>query len=130
MWTQANSKGRSINTPGMITHTCNPSTLETEAGGWWIWSQPGLHRKILSKRKKERKKRERQRERERKSKYYPARCHESISQNLKGAHNDDSFQNAKSCMENTSGPEPTFLFPHLIPVGDHSPTPLPTIHSL
>jgi hypothetical protein len=31
----------------MEVHTCNPSTWETEAGGWRHLSQPGLHNETL-----------------------------------------------------------------------------------
>jgi hypothetical protein len=30
-----------------VVHLCNPSTGETEAGGW-VWSPPGLHNETLS----------------------------------------------------------------------------------
>lgn len=33
--------------PGMVVHTCNPTTQEVKAGGSWIQSQPGLHKKTL-----------------------------------------------------------------------------------
>jgi hypothetical protein len=31
---------------GVVEHTCNPNTLEAEAGGWWIWGQTGLPSKF------------------------------------------------------------------------------------
>lgn len=35
-----------------VAHACNPSTQEAKAGGLPIQSQPGLHSKILAKKKK------------------------------------------------------------------------------
>jgi hypothetical protein len=32
---------------GMMVRVCNPSTEEAEAGGLWVWGQPGLHSKTL-----------------------------------------------------------------------------------
>jgi hypothetical protein len=34
--------------PGMVVHSCSPSTWEVEAGGSGIRDQPGLHSKILA----------------------------------------------------------------------------------
>jgi hypothetical protein len=56
--------------PGMVAHAFNPSTWETEAGGFlsskpawsteWVAGQPGLHRETLSlKTGKKKKKHER-----------------------------------------------------------------------
>jgi hypothetical protein len=30
----------------MVLHNCNPSTWEAEAGGLWVWGQPGLYSKF------------------------------------------------------------------------------------
>jgi hypothetical protein len=35
--------------PGMVVHTCNPSTLEAEAGGLQVQGQPGLYTKFQAK---------------------------------------------------------------------------------
>jgi hypothetical protein len=37
----------------MVVHIYNPSTQETEAGGWKIQGQPGLHNKTLPQKIKE-----------------------------------------------------------------------------
>jgi hypothetical protein len=34
--------------PGLVAHTCTPSTLEAETGGLQVWGQPGLHSNSLS----------------------------------------------------------------------------------
>jgi hypothetical protein len=34
--------------PGVVVHTCNPSTGEAEAGGWRVQDHSGLHSKTLS----------------------------------------------------------------------------------
>lgn len=31
--------------PDMVVHICNSSTREDEAGGSWVYSQPGVHNK-------------------------------------------------------------------------------------
>jgi hypothetical protein len=36
--------------PGVVMHTCNPSTQEVESGGYWI--QASLARLCLEKKKK------------------------------------------------------------------------------
>jgi hypothetical protein len=33
---------------GMVVHTCNPSTWETEAGGWQAWGPACLYSKTLA----------------------------------------------------------------------------------
>jgi hypothetical protein len=33
----------------LVAHTYNPSTQEVEAGGSWVWGQPMLHNKTLSR---------------------------------------------------------------------------------
>jgi hypothetical protein len=37
--------------PGMVVHTCNPSTQEVEVGGLKVQGQPGLHNESLSLKK-------------------------------------------------------------------------------
>jgi hypothetical protein len=36
---------------GIVVHAYNPSTRETEAGGWKVQGQPGLHNETLSLKK-------------------------------------------------------------------------------
>jgi hypothetical protein len=33
---------------GKVVHACISSTWETEAGGSWVWGQPGLHSQAIS----------------------------------------------------------------------------------
>ena len=35
-----------------LTHTCYPSTWEAEAGGLYVWAQPGLYAETVKKKKK------------------------------------------------------------------------------
>jgi hypothetical protein len=42
--------------PGAVVHAYNPSTLEAEAGGPWVWGQPGLYNKIQSQKNKKKNK--------------------------------------------------------------------------
>jgi hypothetical protein len=39
--------------PGMIGHSCNPSTQELQARGWWILGQPRQQSKTLSQKTKQ-----------------------------------------------------------------------------
>jgi hypothetical protein len=39
---------KEYNKLGGVAHTSKPSTQETEAGGSWVWGQPGIHSKTLS----------------------------------------------------------------------------------
>jgi hypothetical protein len=45
--TKASMKTEALE-PGMVVHTCNPSTQEVEAGGWCFQDLPGLQRETLS----------------------------------------------------------------------------------
>jgi hypothetical protein len=38
--------------PHMVAHAYNPSTWESEAGGWKVQGQPGLQSETLFKKKK------------------------------------------------------------------------------
>jgi hypothetical protein len=43
---------KNLSRPSMVAHNCNPRIQEAEARGSWVQGQPGLHREILSKKKK------------------------------------------------------------------------------